>query len=441
MGFFDFFRKKEKKLVGATDLYEFYAGERNKSWELTGSNKYKTFDKLVAEGGITGSSIRAFHNLMSGATISLEGGTARSREQIQFIFDNMPITTLQLIQKASLYYFYGFTLFEWCTYKLPNGSIGIGDIKKRENRTIDSWELDDQGNIVAVKQTTRKGNVRIDRDRLLYIAENRVTEQPQGLGVLQSVVKLHENLVLFQYLEAVGFKTDLRGIPIGYAPIAELMDKLKSEKLTAEEINQILEPLKSFIQNKHTDENTALVLDSSLYVNDDGKKTAEKKWSVELLQHNSQTQNEVANAIKRITHEIARTMGAKHLVLGDSDRGSFALAEAEINNFFTVGQTIVDDIERAIYRDLITPLGKINGIRNVPKLKIVINKPLNLINLSAVITALSKNGIQIDPESDDTMGTIFELMNIPLPKFLDPAKFDPNGDVNLPPPALPGAGQ
>lgn len=375
-GLIGMFRRKR---VGPTDragVHGFtitggYLDEEEINAKLRGTEKYKTYSNLIANVSIVGASVRYFVNLVARAKWTFEPSDSDSSgkfaELTEKALTDDPATSFhRIVRRSSMYRMYGFGFQEWTMRRdEEEGHWTYADIEPRPQKTIERWDVDETGSVQGVFQRdpNTAADLYLPRNKLVYIVDDTLSDSPDGMGIFRHLVQPGTQLSRFEQLEGMGFETDLRGMPLARAPLAELEKLVENGTLKRQQVDEILSGLKKFVQNHIKTPNQGLLLDSMTYqtVDERGTPSAIPKWDVQLITGGSTTQEAVAKAIDRKSREIARLLGTESIMLGDSKLGSHALSRDKTQNLWLVVDGALLEIGESYDADLIDPLFKVNG--------------------------------------------------------------------------------
>jgi len=356
--------------VSGTAVYGGFVQEIERNPDLSGSNKYRTFSNALANTSIVASGVRYFLNLVSRPLWKLEPpdlpGADELADKATLIMSDPDARTphQRAVRRAATFRFYGFSLAEWTAYLRDDGLIGMLDIASRPQSTIYKWDVDEQGLVYGAIQTSPKTGIEIylPRWKLIYLVDDALSDSPEGLGLLRHIAEPVRRLRRYEQLEGWGFETDLRGIPIGRAPLSALQELKASGQLSAAQLEQATLGLTNFLQGHVRQPTLGLMLDSITYEDRDTRRpSSERKWDVELLKADSTSQPEILRAIERLNREIARILGVEQLLLGDNGVGSFAMAKEKNHNFAIVIDSTLEELRWAFRRDWLAPIWRLNG--------------------------------------------------------------------------------
>jgi len=356
--------------VPGTAIWNGYIDEGERDQALIGQNRYRTYSDILANVSIVAAGTRYFLNLISNATWNIDPvddtpEAKRFAEDVEFIIDQMNMPWRRVVRKAATYKFYGFSIQEWTAKRLDNGLIGIGRIDARPQSTIERWMRDDVGDIESVWQRSPQNSneIEIPRDKLIYIVDDALNDSPEGLGLFRHLSEPTRRLKRFEQLEGYGFESDLRGIPVGRAPLAHLAELVKNGEITEAERTAIVQPLVDFMGNHIKNPKLSLLVDSVVYQSTGDNETPSnvKQWDLELLKAGSTSQGEIHETIRRLNEEIARILSMEGLLLGSGPNGTRSLSEGKSNNLAIVVDSTQKEMAETFDRDFIAVIGELNG--------------------------------------------------------------------------------
>lgn len=390
---------------------------------LTGAEKYRVFGEMLANVTILGAGVRFFLNLVSAAKWKVEpakeGGEAAKElaERVQDMLDNLDTSWHRIVRKAAMYKFYGFSVLEWIMRRADDGTFELADVENRPQVTITRWDTDASGKVIGILQTSPQTHIEVNipREKVVYLVDDSLSDSPEGLGLFRHVVEACKRLRKYEQLEGFGYEGNLKGIPLLRAPLMQLLKEVQNGTLKKEDMEALLAPFKSLMQNHAKNPTLAIMVDSEVYTSQDAVKTPSgaKQWDVELMDGGDYSLAEVAKAIERIVMEIARVLGVEHLLLGGGS-GSYALSKDKSNNFGLIVDSALKELREQFEKDLLGPLWLLNGWDEALKPKLVTdtNVTRDIEQLSAVIRDLSAAGVVLDRE-DEAVAELFNLLGLP----------------------------
>ena len=413
--------------------------EPDRDINLVGIRRFDEFDRMVRDVSIVAAGVRLFLNLISNAVWTVnppeglnDNETAVAQgyaDDLYAMLFDMTNSWSSVVRKTAAFKLYGFSIQEWTAKKNGDGSIGLLDIEHRPQRTIARWNRDEGGTVESVVQRVPgRGDVTLPRSKIIYAVDDTLSDSPEGLGLFRHLAKTSVRLEWFLGLEEIGFTTDLRGIPVARAPLAELRQEVldagpegSQERARAEaRRNSLLAPLRNWLDKHVRNEKSGMLLPSDPYVatNPDKAQTpsAVPKWALELLSGDSTSFDSMANAVVRMNQELARILGVEHLLLGSDGSGSLALARSKVGTFYlTVTSTLLDLCE--IYdRDIIQPIAELNGWPEElwPQMGVNEISDRDIDQIMTALKDLATAGAPLMPD-DPAVGELYDLLGLTRP--------------------------
>lgn len=286
--------------------YNGFIEEKEKNPALLGRQKYRTSSNTLANVAIVGACVRYFLNLIAKAKWSVNPAdeSTAAKEAADFVDDvmnDMRTSWSRIIRRQAMYRFYGFVTQEWTAKTRDDGQIGLLDIMSRPQHTIERWDTNREGSVLGIVQRSPQGQdeIYLPREKIVYSVDDSLTDSPDGLGIFRHVVDTADRLTRFEQLEAFGFETDLRGMPVGRAPLVELAKSVQRGDLTQKQADAILKPLRQFVTNHIKNPKLAMMLDSAVYTDQgsESRPSNNPQWDIQLLKGSNTTQEEVAEPI------------------------------------------------------------------------------------------------------------------------------------------------
>lgn len=415
--------------VPGTAIFGGYIVENEKNAQLSGTLKYRTYSDLLANVSIVAAGTRFFLNLVSRSKWVVEPAddtpqAEEFKERVEAMMEDMETPWHRVVRRAAMYRFYGFSIQEWTAKRNEDGSIGMKDIAPRPQLTIIQWDRDDNGNIVGVIQQSPQDyeEIYLNREKLVYVVDDTLNDSPEGLGLFRHIVKPSQELQRFEQLEGFGYEADLRGIPIGKAPLGELTTLVNDGLINEQQKSAIMEPLENFIANHIKNPRLGLVLDSSPYrARDEGSSpSGNEQWGIELLQSSASSAAEVSKAIERKNQEIARVLGVEGLLLGSSQHGSQALSTDKSHNFALVVSSTLGELAESFEKDFIGTIWKLNGWPEEMKPSFTTESSVyrDVTKITAALKDMATAGAVLHPE-DPAIDEVRELLGLSKQTVLD----------------------
>lgn len=415
-----------------------YAISVERAPELQGRTKYVKYSELLTNTTIIATGVRYFLLLLSSPEWTVEPAKDEDGEPLpgavevaDFIKDaihDMDTPWARIVRRAALYRFHGFSLQEWTAKPREDGRLGFLDIEPRPQNTIERWDME-KGKVIGVTQwinynsSQGAGELYIPRSKLVYVVDDSLHESPEGLGLFRHLVRPAERLRGYEELEELAFETDLRGVPIGRAPLTELREAVQNKTLSGAKALRARSAVDAFVRNKLRNGKKGLVLNSETYRNLDEAASPSnvRKYDVELLRGEADGTGEVAAAIQRMNQEIARLLGVEHLMLGSDGTGSLALGQTKLSNFFLQVTSTQRDLAEAFDRDVVKVLCDLNGIPKElhPKLSPEEIDMVDVEALGSLLSDLASAGSPMEP-GDPAVNAIRSRVGLPAAPEPDP---------------------
>lgn len=327
----------------------------------------------------------------------------------------------KVIRNASSFKWVGFSVQECIAMRMDQvapGFIGIGAIENRPQQTFEQWHLEEQScDVIGWTQRDLITNdvYDLDREKCVYIVDDSLSSQPDGVGLLRHVVGLVDQLKRLEQLELWAFETDLRGVPIGFAPTAILDDMVAKNRITADERDKKLAGIQNFIQNHVNNPELGLMLDSSPYTGQDATRTPSlmKMWDLQLVKGSGVGLADIHVAIERKQHEIARALGVEQFMLGAGGKGSLALSEDKSRALVELINAIIMEIAWSLEKDYIKKIFELNrwDLRLMPEL---LPDAVALRSVSVIVDSLSKMALAgaVVDRNDPVINQIRQMLKL-----------------------------
>lgn len=395
--------------------------ERNP--RLTGEQKYITASDILANVSIVAAGLHYFLNLVASPLWKPEpvDDSAEAQQYAEFVEScmyDMEASWARTIKRAAMYRFYGFGVQEWTAKKREDGRIGMARIEPRPQFTIQEWDVDESGRVIGMWQTSPYDYVKryLPRGKVIYLVDDSLSDSPEGFGLLRHLVEPADRYTEYQRIEGLGFERDFRGVPIGYAPRAEIAAAVEAGAIDQATANAMLGGLDKFVQMRNKGESTGMMLDSATYSapTDTGTTiSGAKKWGIELLTGQATGIEHVGAAIERLRYDMAMIIGVDGLLVG-SEGGSRALSEDKSRNLYLTVNSVVDYIAETYEKDFINPLWTLNGFDDKfkPSLKAEDVSFRSVEQVTASLRDLASAGAVLGPD-DPAINSVRDMLGLP----------------------------
>lgn len=378
--------------------------------ELKGKRSIQKYREMRDNNAIVGSVMYAVEQTLRDVKIDVVAAddSDAAKKEVDFVksvLDDMDHTLDDHISEALSYLTYGFSWFEVVykrrdgdkrspkkASKYTDGRIGVKKIAMRAPWTVERFEVDkDTGEILGMWQevTWGKPHKMIPIEKSLYYRTTSLNNDPSGRSVLRNSYVSYTYLNKIQSFEAIAIERELHGVPVGRMPAEYLSSDATSDQSSLrKQFETILRDL------KNNDQGYAL-LPSDLYVDADGKPTAQRLMDIELITANGSRSIDIDPVIKRYQHDIARSLMAEFLMLG-SGSGSYALSKSKTDLFLRSLESYINSIVDVLNKQLIERIWELNGLpwETMPKLVAGDVAPHDLKELGSYLRNL--NGANID---------------------------------------------
>jgi hypothetical protein len=390
---------------------------------LSSEQRYRIFSENLVNVAIVGTAVRNFLDFVSSAAWTFKPADEESDEAAKIgeffddVFDDMETPIRRVAKRAAMYKFYGFSIQEWTAKPREDGRIGFADIEPRPQSTIERWDVDDRGAIRGMFQRAPSTGAQIylPRKKLMYIVDDSLSDSPEGLGMFRHMVRTAQGLLRFEDLEHWGFETDLQGMPIGRAPLAELQKSVDSGAMTQAQAAQAKFVIENFITNHIRGPKLGIMLDSATYTTTDEKAapSAQRLWDVELAKSGGTSHGDINEAIKRKTYELARLVGAEYLLMGADGSGSLAQHQSSTRRLHGMVNTALDEIADSINKQIVPVLATLNNIPRElwPKAKPEKVEYRTIEEVTGALAALATAGAPIMPD-DPAINDVRNLIGL-----------------------------
>jgi len=433
---FSAFRRKkpaptEQRGAPGTAVRGGWVDEHEKDSRLQGEEKWRTYADIVANVSIAAASIRYYLSLVAQPRWKVEppedGGDEAKRiaDVVQGIMDDMATPWKRVVRRSAMYKFHGFSIQEWIAKRMDDGTLGFADIEPRPQATITRWDSD-RGKVSGMTQTDPETaqELYLPRGKVIYLVDDSLSDSPLGFGILRHFAEPGLRLQRFQVLEAFGHETDLRGIPLARAPLAELKKQVDQGKLTKKDKEDAEKPLRDFIKAHIKNPELGLLLDSMTYRSRDESASPSSvyHWDLELVRGDGTggAQESVGKSIERITREMARITGTEFLLLGSDGKGSLALSKDKTEMFLLLVNGALEEIAETYEADFLDPLFALNGWdeKLKPELSTESIQFRDVEQITAALRDMAQAGALLAPD-DPAIEAVRTLLGLPKPIVLD----------------------
>jgi hypothetical protein len=451
----DFFRVKPKPQqrqgVGGTNAVGGFLVSAESNADLTyGPQRFKTLNQMLLNTGIVGACSRYYLAMGSGVGWTVEppdvdnlkaigkakGGSIDQAKKYAEIVDDaihdMEMPWSKFVKGTLLFRLLGYSVQEWVAKRRADGNIGFLTIERRPQWTIEQWDIDEDGLVAGfVQRVPYSGQLLyLPRDKVVYVVDDTVTDQPDGVGLLRHVVETNRQLKRLEQLEGWGYETDARGIPVGSAPLGLLAQLVSEGVITPAERDRRVRGINNIVANHVKNPGLGLVMDSSVYTDIGPLQTpsAQKMYGLELLRGDGAGLHEIHETIVRKNEEIARVFGLEHVLLGAGGKGSLALSQDKTELFAQLITGTLNELADCYRVDVVGTLFDLNGWDRdlMPRLipdKVQLSSVVEMMN---AIVQLKQAGAYMPPD-DPVFGQIRDMLGVVGAPVMPPQIVGPLG--------------
>lgn len=296
-----------------------------------------------------------------------------------------------------------------------DGKIGLRKLAPRAQETLVRWEMQEDGGIAGWVQQppAAAAQVFLPIERGLLFRTQARKNNPEGRSILRNAYRSWYILKTLENVEAIGIERELAGLPVVSIPAQYLTSTEPKDVLVRQAYEKIAKQLKF-------NEQGGLVIPSDTFLDVEGSPTAIPMVKVELLSTGGQRSIDPDKAIRRHQGNIARAALADFLMLGQGDKGSFALSSNKTDLFLDACQTFLDSIAGVANLHLVPRLWRANGwpAVDLPKLRPGQVKPHDLAGLGDYLQKLAGAGATLFPD-EDLDRYVRDAAGLPAPKDED----------------------
>jgi hypothetical protein len=290
-----------------------------------------------------------------------------------------------------------------------DGAIGIRKLANRAQETLYKWNIDETGGVKGLWQDPPFGGFRryIPIEKSLLFRPHPQKGSPEGRSALRGAYRSWAILKTIQENEAIAIERELNGLPVISIP------------------NQILnsdDPLDIAARNEYIkmgrdvkfNSQGAILIPSNTYFDSDGNPTNIRTVDFRLAASEGTRNIDVGSVILRYQRDIARTILADFIMLGSTDRGSFALSKDKSNLFIKALEGWNEAIAETLNRYLIPRLWRMNNFdrQYMPYLRPGAVAPVDLDSVGQFISDLSRAGAPLFPD-DELENTLRAAADLP----------------------------
>ena len=386
--------------------------------QLRGRQGVKRYREMADNDPIIGAILHAMTMMLRSIEWRVEEGSEDSIEFVKSVMHGMDDKSFEeFVADVLTMLPYGFSLFEMVPRRDSDGRIRMKKLAGRAQWTIDRFETKENGDIQGVWQLAVRKNAYIPYPKLLHFRTTSIAGEPSGRSVLRSAFTSWRAANNVKYFEGVGIERELNGLPVFRVPSEYTApDASDSQKAFYNKVKKIARDVKR-------NEQGYIILPSDLQEDEDGKLSNTYEVDFELAASKGTRDINTGEVILRYQTEIARSVMANFVMLGATDRGSFALSQSQSDLFLKALEGYADMITAELNRKLLPYLWELNGMDtdDMPKITRGRIAPVNIDELGQYVQRLALSGVDLFPDEG-------------LEKHLRDVAGLPEGDPNRPRP-------
>ena len=367
--------------------------------ELRGIRGMRKYREMRENDPVIGATLMAIDMLIRVTKWEFEGDDDAGIEFAKDVFSDMDHTAETFFTEVLSFLPFGFSLFEIVGKRRDDGRIGFKKLAPRAQWTIDRFDVEPNGDIKGVYQQSNWANaheVYIPESKFLLFRTTSINNDPTGRSILRNAYRSYHYVTRITEYEAIAIERELNGIPVGRVPAEYLSaDADENQKAFVAKFQQILRDVKR-------NEQGYILLPSDLHENDDGSQSTKYLVDFNLVASLGTRDIDTAKVIIRHQQDIARTVLADFLMLGQSDRGSYAMSKSKADMFVHSVTGYLDAIATPINQKLLPLLWEMNGMdpETMPKIVPGSVVPVDLQDLGLFVRAMSQAGIVLEDDMD-----------------------------------------
>lgn len=276
--------------------------------------------------------------------------------------------------------------------KYSDGKVGWRKLAPRSPTTRHKWRLDDQGGVQGFYQLAPPlyEIEYIPITKALLFRAKTIKNNPEGRSILRNAYRPYYFKKRIEEIEGIGVERDLAGLPMLYVD-----PELLSGNLTPQQ-EQFLTDLKNLVVNVRRDRQEGVILPLAFDHN------GNQLYKFELLSSGGQRQFDTTGIVNRYNQQIAMSVLADFIMLGQQSQGSFALAASKTNLFAVALGTWLENVASVFNRHAIPRLLEMNGMPTdkAPRLTYRDISTPDLTELATYIVQLAGAGAELFPDEN-----------------------------------------
>ncbi len=250
--------------------------------------------------------------------------------------------------------------------KFMDGKIGLAKFGTRSQDSNWKWVFNDVGETVGYIQNPPPDYLLrfIPREKYLHLRTNTFKDDPSGRSIYRSAYFSWYMCRNLKNIEGIGMERDLCGLPVMTAPEgADIWDTADPE------FSSQLQLAKQAVSSIRRDEQEGIILPYG--------------WTLELLASAGNRQLDISAAIRRYQWDMATSVLADLIMMGQTQVGSYALSVTKKDLFTAQMGSFLDIISNGINAQVVPRLWALNGM-NMDKLPKLCHGQVETIDLDTL---------------------------------------------------------
>ena len=276
-----------------------------------------------------------------------------------------------------------------------DGLVGWARLAPRAQETIYRWILSPNGDVLGVVQNAPPTwqFVEIPIEKLLHFKTDEWHSSPEGVSILRGCYLPYCFKKGVQAIEAIAIEREGAGLPVARMP-AERMRMAGEPGVQGAQAKAEKDALSRLVRDIKTDQQQGIVFPI------DYDHAGNELYKLELLSAGGGRAVNTNEAIMRYRQEIATSVLADFLLLGQDKVGSFALSSSKTQLFSLSCNAVMDGICGVLNRKAIPLLFEANGWEGpYPEIGHGDLETPDLQILGAYLTSLAGVGIDLTDET------------------------------------------
>lgn len=352
--------------------------------ELQGRRGSATYREMKDNDAIIGAVLTSIESLIRSVEwhIEAQGNTEEDKICAEFVnscFSDMSDTWNNTLSDILTFIPYGYSILE-INYKLRKGNstdkrynskyndglIGWRNWSIRAQETLWSWNFDHDNTVLGFTQIAPPDfKFRyIPMEKCIHFKASNNRGNPEGRSMLRNAYRSWWFKKNLEEIEAIGIEKDLNGVPVFRLP-PEIM-QAANDPNAPEEAKMAYNNWVNIAKGVKKNSQSAIILPAVYDENNN------KLYDINMITSGAtRRQYDSDEIIKRYAKDMAMTLMADFIMLGNNSQGSFALSDSKVSMFRQSLTFLLKVISETINEQAIVKLVKLNnfkGITDYPKI-------------------------------------------------------------------------